>query len=89
MYNFVSSTFNLLKLQLCPCPNVQVVNTFVTPFFAAVYVVEQLVLQIIQVLNKKILQFLRLKFTVYNQEGFQIKVCNGAHTVVHPRTRIK
>ena len=37
-----------------------------TPFFTAVYIVEQLVLQTIYVLNKEILQFLGLKSVVYN-----------------------
>ena len=34
---------------------------------------ERLVLQTIYVLNKKILQFLGLKFVVYKPEWFQIK----------------
>ena len=37
-----------------------------TPFFTAVYIVERLVLQTIYVLDKEILQFLGLKFVVYN-----------------------
>ena len=41
-----------------------------TLLFTAVYIVEQLVLQTIYVLNKEILQFLGLKFAVYNQDWF-------------------
>ena len=37
-------------------------------FFAAVYIVERLILQTIYVLNKEILQFLGLKYAVSNQE---------------------
>ena len=43
------------------------------PFFTAIYIVEWLVLRTIYVENKQILQFLRLKSSVYNQEWFQIK----------------
>ena len=39
-----------------------------TPIFTAVYIVEGLVLQTIYVLNKEILQYLDLKFAVYNQD---------------------
>ena len=39
-----------------------------TPFFTAVYFVERLLLQSIFVQNKKILQFLSLKYAVYNPE---------------------
>ena len=48
---------------------------FFPAFFTAVYIVERLVLQTIYILNKEILQFLGLKFAVYNRERFQI---NGA-----------
>ena len=42
-------------------------------FFAAVYIVELLVLQTIYVV-KEILQFLCLKSVVYNCEQFQVKI---------------
>jgi hypothetical protein len=45
-----------------------------TPFFTAVYIVEQLVLQTILYLNKEILQLLGLKSAVCNQERVQIKI---------------
>ena len=41
---------------------------FFTPFFTAVFIVERLVLQTINVLNKEILQFMGLQSAVYNQE---------------------
>ena len=44
------------------------------PIFTAVYIVEQLVLQPIYILNKEILQLLGLKSTVFNQVRFQIKI---------------
>jgi hypothetical protein len=46
---------------------------FFTPFFTEVYIVEQLVLQTIYVLNKEILKFLGLKSAISNRERFQIK----------------
>ena len=48
-------------------------NPRLTPFFTAVYIIEQIVLQTIYVVYKEILQFLDLKSEVYNQEQFQIK----------------
>ena len=56
---------------------------FIAPFFTVVYVVEQLVLEIIYVLNEKILPFLGLKSAFHNQEScFKSGVgYNGAHTV--------
>ena len=48
--------------------NPRFVHIFFTPFFTVVYIVEQLVLQTIYVLNKEILQFLGLKSAVYDQE---------------------
>jgi hypothetical protein len=42
-------------------------------YYTAVFIVERLILQTINVLYKEILQFLALKSTVYNQERFQIK----------------
>ena len=44
-----------------------------TPFFTAVYIVEQLVLQTIYVINKEIRQFSGLKSKVCNWERFQMK----------------
>ena len=44
-----------------------------TKSFTVVYILERLVLQTIYVLNEKILQYLGLKFPVYNQDWFQIK----------------
>ena len=44
-----------------------------TLFFTGVYIVEQLVLQTIYVLNKEILKILGIKSAVYNWERFQIK----------------
>ena len=44
-----------------------------TPFFTAVYIMDQLVLQTIYVLNKEILQFFVLKSAVYIREQFQIR----------------
>ena len=41
---------------------------FLPQFFTAVYIVDWLILQTIYVLNKEILTFLGLKWTVYNQE---------------------
>ena len=41
--------------------------------FNTKYNVERLALQTIYVLNKEILQFLGLKFALYNQDRFQIK----------------
>ena len=53
--------------------NLRFVQIFFTPFFTAVDIVEQLVLQTIYALNKEIIQFLGLKSGVYNREQFQIK----------------
>ena len=39
----------------------------------AIYIVEQMILQTIYVINKDILQFLGLKSMIDNQERFQIK----------------
>ena len=43
-----------------------------TPYFTTVYIVVQLVLQTIYVLNKEIFQFFSLKSVAYNHERFQI-----------------
>ena len=56
---------------------------FFTPFFTAVYIVEQLVLQIIYVLKKKNLQFLSLKSAVIIESGFKSRAgYKSACTVV-------
>ena len=55
------------------CASITAVCIFFTTFFTVVYTLERLVLQTIYVLNEKILQYLGLKFPVYNQDWFQIK----------------
>jgi hypothetical protein len=50
------------------------------PKFTAVYIVWQLILQTIYVLNESILQILDLKFAVYNRERFKSRGgYKGAH----------
>ena len=77
MVNFVIFLGMLAQQYECTIYCTHTIITYglyiVTPAFIVVYVVEQLVLQTIYVLNEEILQFLGLKSAVYNQKRFQIK----------------
>ena len=61
---------------------------FLTPFFTEIYIVEQLILQTIYLINKDIiLQCLGLKYTIYYQEQFQINT--GYNDVLAIKIKLK
>ena len=77
MVNFVIFLGMLAQQYECTIYCTHTIITYdlyiVTPAFTVVYVVEQLVLQTIYVLNKEIIQFFGLISKVDNQEQSQIK----------------